>query len=48
MSDTPNPGSPDAVIQGCQCPRMDNHHGRGRGDGTFVMVLDCPLHGIGT
>lgn len=45
-----NPGSIEAQEQGCLCPVLDN--GRGAGymgqPGVFVMVLDCPLHGIGT
>lgn len=42
----PNPGSPEAVAQGCICPVMDN----GRGDPElgrirgFVVVVGCPLH----
>ena len=47
----PNPGSPEAVQQGCKCPVMDNHNGRGfhMGDNgpMFWMVRDCPLHGNG-
>jgi hypothetical protein len=45
----PKPGSGEAVQQGCTCPRMDNHHGKGYGgDGEkygWVRRLDCPLHG---
>lgn len=40
-----NPGSDEAVVWGCRCPRMDNGYGRGRGDGQFVMNEDCPMHG---
>lgn len=44
-----NPGTPEAVAQGCQCPCMDNGHGRGYlGDGErfgWVMSDTCPLHG---
>ena len=40
-----NPGSDEAVVNGCRCPRMDNGYGRGRGDGQFVMNEDCPMHG---
>jgi hypothetical protein len=29
------------------CPVIDNHHGAGRGDGQFVMNLDCKVHGKG-
>lgn len=44
----PNPGSDDAVAQGCTCPVLDN--GRGRGayqiDGVWLFwcAQDCPLH----
>ena len=49
-----NPGSKEAVSKGCKCPVMDNNSGRGyrgamRGTGkevVFVMVEDCPLHGL--
>ena len=43
----PNPGSPEAVAQGCKCAVIDNAHGRGyRGQqGVFVMTASCPLHG---
>lgn len=43
----PNPGSDEAIAQGCTCPVWDN--GRGRGymgqPGIFVMTAGCPLHG---
>ena len=43
---TPNPGSDEAVKQGCVCARMDNGYGRGYYGGPgFVITLDCPLHG---
>ena len=50
---TPNPGSQEAVSQGCKCPRMDNAHGRGYmggfkdDDGNIVFVINhnCPIHG---
>lgn len=46
---TPNPGSQEARRQGCRCPVIDNHSGRGRGgDGAhygWYMSGDCPLHG---
>lgn len=49
----PNPGSAEAISQGCKCPRLDNAHGRGYMGGVrdengalvFVVRLDCPLHG---
>lgn len=49
---TPNPGSDEAVQQGCVCPRMDNAYGRGyieAKDGKpaqFIYTQDCPLHGL--
>lgn len=45
---TPNPGSPEAVEQGCTCPVYDNAHGRGfGGDGEqwgWWITEKCPLH----
>lgn len=50
VADTPNPGSPEALANGCRCPRMDNANGAGIGclGDRFgcVMVADCPLHGF--
>lgn len=52
---TPNPGSPEAIKQGCLCPVIDNAHGKGylggvkdpeTGETVFVWRADCPLHGI--
>ena len=47
MSDTPNPGSDEAIKQGCTCPVLDNEHGKGYlgRKGIFVQFDDCPLHG---
>ncbi len=51
---TPNPGSPEAIEQGCKCPRYDNCHGdgysidRATGEPLFVQNGDCPLHGVAT
>lgn len=45
----PNPGSDEALDQGCTCPVLDNGHGRGMGDPDslcFWISLDCPLHGV--
>jgi hypothetical protein len=45
---TPNPGSPAAVKQGCTCPVMDNCNGAGiliGGDVCFYYTSGCPLHG---
>jgi hypothetical protein len=42
------PGSPQAVADGCKCPVLDNHHGKGvpypSGPAWYVNE-DCPLHG---
>lgn len=52
MTDTiPNPGSNEALNQGCRCPVLDNGHGKGHfGDGAkygWWINSDCPLHGSG-
>ena len=50
MSGLPNPGSDDAVAQGCKCPVMDNCRGRGipaSGGVCFYYSDDCPMHGSG-
>lgn len=52
----PNPGSKEAVSQGCRCPRVDNHYGRGYmggikdGNGMTLYAIHegCKLHGVGT
>lgn len=47
-SQKPNPGSDEAIEQGCLCPVLDNGHGKGwygKPD-VFVMSEDCPLHGF--
>lgn len=45
---TSNPGSDEAVAQGCTCPVMDNGHGRGAyqidGVWQFWIAFGCPLH----
>lgn len=44
---TPNPGSPEAVEQGCECPVLDNGRGNeklGQERG-FWINGNCPLHG---
>ena len=49
----PNPGSDEAIKQGCTCPVLDNGHGVGCGiedaDGlpAFWVTANCPLHSIG-
>lgn len=47
-----NPGSPEAVSQGCICAVLDNGHGRGwmggakdrNGETLFVVTVGCPVH----
>jgi hypothetical protein len=48
---TPNPGSREALDQGCRCAVLDNRHGEGIGrdkDGELIFWInqECPLHGI--
>lgn len=51
-TETPNPGSDEALERGCRCPVLDNAHGRGYmggmkdddGNTVFVIVGGCPLH----
>lgn len=41
-----NPGSDEAIKQGCLCPVIDNHRGygyMGQKD-IFIMDTSCPLH----
>lgn len=41
----PNPGSPEAIAQGCVCPVLDNEFGSAEATGgMFVIVLDCLVH----
>jgi hypothetical protein len=48
----PNPGSNEALLLGCQCPVLDNGHGRGYlggvkakdGSTVFVYNYGCPVH----
>lgn len=47
--DTPNPGSKEAMLLGCRCPRMDNEYGAGcyvdaAGVPQFWINGSCPLH----
>jgi len=46
----PNPGSPEAIDQGCTCPVDDNARGRGfpmtDGEMCFYVEAACPLHGV--
>ena len=41
---TPNPGSNEALDQGCTCAVLDNHHGN-MPDGNYWITVNCPLHG---
>lgn len=46
----PNPGSDEAVEQGCTCPVLDNARGRGAWGSSVENAIfwrreDCPLHG---
>lgn len=43
---TANPGSDEAVAQGCTCPVMDNRRGAGITRDVFWINDACPLHGI--
>lgn len=57
-TNTPPPGSDEAIALGCTCPVLDNGHGKGyrtttlHVDGTitryaiYTINLDCPLHGV--
>jgi hypothetical protein len=47
MERLPNPGSPEAVEEGCRCAIFDNGHGKGAMgmDGVFWINTACPLHG---
>ena len=43
----PNPGSEEAIKQGCLCPAIDNHYGRGvpiKCEYPFWVDQKCPLH----
>lgn len=43
---TPNPGSDDALAAGCQCPVLDNGHGKTAPyppDGWWIAA-GCPVH----
>ena len=47
-----NPGSTEAIEEGCTCPVLDNCHGKGipmtehDEDMAFWITAGCPLHGI--
>lgn len=43
----PNPGTEEAIIQGCTCPIIDNCFGDGipsRGGRLFYYTVGCPVH----
>lgn len=46
----PNPGSREALDQGCLCPVMDNNHGKqppfDDPDGWYIHA-ECPVHAGG-
>lgn len=46
---TPNPGSDEAIEQGCTCPVYDNARGKGIGGNGekhgWWITAGCPLHG---
>jgi len=47
MSDTPNPGSKEALAQGCTCAVIDNHYGNGipyPSGPAFWITAGCPIH----
>ena len=44
----PNPGSNEAIAQGCTCPVLDNNYGKSAPwppDGWW-MVEGCPVHTV--
>ena len=48
MKQVPNPGSVEALKKGCQCPIVDNCHGRGisiKGEVVFWVNDNCSVHG---
>ena len=46
MNKTLNAGSAEAVALDCECPRLDNGHGRGYlgNPNVFVYSENCPVH----
>lgn len=46
MTETPKPGSPEAVAMSCSCPILDNAHGKGYmgQPGIYVYTEGCPVH----
>ena len=41
-----NPGSDEAISEGCTCPVLENRHGNGYKGmaGVFVYNSGCPVH----
>lgn len=53
LSLVPPPGHDAAIDLGCECPVMDNEHGRGYFGGPgerfgWVRSMDCPVHPYGS
>jgi len=46
MSGRPNPGSNEAVEDGCLCPIVENNYGQAEPDGDGMWWIDarCPVH----
>ena len=47
MTNTPAPGSPEAIALGCTCAVLDNNSGRGwllEGHRMWWVTDGCPLH----
>ena len=46
LNPIPNPGSDEAIAQGCWCPVLDNAHSKGYMgiEGIFVYTEGCPVH----
>jgi len=46
-ADIPNPGSDEAIADGCICPILDNEYGSyERTGGMFTTTKGCPLHWV--
>jgi hypothetical protein len=46
MSETPNPGSDEALDLGCKCPVLDNCHGKFSPipPADWYITVGCPVH----
>jgi hypothetical protein len=42
----PAPGSAAALALGCECPVLDNDHGKGLGGGRYWISGGCKIHGV--